>query len=136
MTGEKIETKAVELIDQIQAGIMEYAPKVGELGLKSIQIDAIIGLVINGLLLLAIVWGWCKFLPWASKNAKEVFDGYETDVFAKFTGGIIVLGAASIIIGIGNDVFQRRQWVAAIAPEAYVALEVFDRVTNGSNCGK
>jgi len=120
-----LETKIVELLDQLQA----IAPKAGkqavEMALVDTRVTAIGNLVLGAALLVLTLWLIRKASKWFSVYIGDRYDAEELHLAGAIFGSILALvcGIASLICLL--DIWN---WVGAFNPEAGLAHRLIQAI--------
>ncbi len=117
-----LETKAVELLDKLEAITTEYTPEVTEAALTAVQVSGYHSLLTGVLALLALIatfYGY-RHLNKIIENKKEQKDFYDPEIpkmlLVIWAGGFASLAAIAAIDKL-TDVWT---WAAIFQPELYL----------------
>jgi hypothetical protein len=132
-----LQAKAVELIDQLTAGLKAVAPQMADVTLAAIRFQGVMDLIAgvattvgSAALAYAVFRVWRKFVL-AIPNEKRSYGGEEWPI-EKFVGSVCaglvggLLCAATLINAVGLLSWQ--MWAAIIDPRLSLALRVINRL--------
>lgn len=127
--GEKLANRAMDFIDGLQLSVATYAPKIGDVALKAMQVEAIIHLVTGAVALMVAGRQWktmCRHWRMLSLPYGEQPEGYGGDSYHGWgaTVSTVVVVVAGII-GLAC-LMSSHNWITAFSPEMGVAIRAID----------
>jgi hypothetical protein len=131
-----LETKAVELIDQLTEGLKAVAPQMADVTLAAIRFQGVMDLISSLAFVIAsggIVYAACRGARWAhalpnDPDFKHVTMWTVPKLFAFVAScGAGVFGAIALIVNF-TALFSWQMWAAIIDPRLSLALRVINKL--------
>jgi hypothetical protein len=121
---DQVASKLLEIINQIQAGVVAHAPEAANLALQAVSYDGWYSLIIgfSWLALSLILYYIAKRYVYYIKNCEKK---NESDEIAL---GLLVCAIVIILIFAAIELFDFWNWVQAFNPKLYLAHEIIQKV--------
>jgi ABC-type multidrug transport system permease subunit len=134
---DALTSKLLEVINQIQAGVVAHAPDAAGLALAAVQQDGIANIfpgIVSLIILMACLYIGIKFYKkWETKTAEEAVKDYRSQkdysFFLAFPAVSALVGFVAFVV-ICSTIFCYWNYVEIFSPKVYLAHQVIEKFLN------